>query len=178
MNGQRYPQQKLDLGEFPRQNTGEIKWLYGFGISDKIPPQTHSSPPAEVMASSKRSNKQEQPLLFHCWSSCARVEPSALRLNQYKCCALQPRTCLFRLSVIVSHRAVIGFNKQLHLSKKPLVRPAMHQWQDGWFPPPQQSIKTPAGEFRQITGKKEGLSWGQWEWGTWSREKPAECGVQ
>lgn len=137
VNGQRYPQQKPDLGEFPRQNTGEIKWLYGCGISDKIPPQTHSSPAAEVMASSKRGNKQEQPLLFHCWSSCARVEPSALWLNQYKCCALQPRTCLFRLPVIVSHRVVIGFNKQLHLSKKPSVWPVMHQWQHGWFPPPQ-----------------------------------------
>lgn len=105
MNGQRYPQQKPVLGEFPRQNTGEIKRLYGCGISDKIPPQTHSSPPAEVMASSKRGNKLEPPLLFHCWSSCARVEPSALRLNQYKRCALQPRTCLFRLSVKAPHRA-------------------------------------------------------------------------
>lgn len=106
MNGRRYPQQKPDKGDFPRQHTGELKCLYGCGISNKTtPPPTppspkHSLPPAPVMASSKRGNKQLQPLLFHWRSSCAQGEPSALRLNQYKRCALQPRTRVFRHPVI------------------------------------------------------------------------------
>lgn len=64
------------------------------------PSPKHSLPPAPVMASSKRGNKQLQPLLFHWRSSCAQGEPSALRLNQYKRCALQPRTRVFRHPVI------------------------------------------------------------------------------
>ena len=93
------PQQEPDEGEFPRKRRGELKWLYGCGISDKTPPpplKTHSFPAAEVMASSKWGNKREQPALFHWRSSCAQGEPSALRLNQYERCALQPRTHVSR----------------------------------------------------------------------------------
>lgn len=66
-------------------------------------PSMHTLPPApaKVMASSKGGNTQLQPLFFHWRSSSAQREPSALRLNQYNGCALQPRTCVFRHPVIV-----------------------------------------------------------------------------
>ncbi len=37
-----YPQQKTDSGELPGQHIGELKWLYGCGISDKIPHPRHT----------------------------------------------------------------------------------------------------------------------------------------
>lgn len=154
-NGRWYSKQEPDKGEFPRRHTGELKCLYGCGISNTTPTSLPPPAPAKVMASSKRGNKQLQSLPSHWRGSWAQGEPWALRLNQYKHYALQPRTHVFQQPVILQSFTPMGFNKQTHLWRKPLVWPTMRQWQDGWFPSPQQSIKTSIREFWQKTGERQ-----------------------
>lgn len=56
---------RTDKGGFPRRHTGELKCLYGCGISNTTPNTLPPPAPAKVMASSKRGNKQVQSLLSH-----------------------------------------------------------------------------------------------------------------
>lgn len=108
-------------------------------------------------------------------------EPSALRLNQYKCCALQPRNRIFRaptpsaIVVWVSYGAVMGFNKLTHLSEKPsgLINHAAVTGRAN-FNPLQQSIKTSMRELRRGNWRKRGGK----VLGCWSKKNPVECGAQ
>lgn len=133
-------------GRNPKTSTtGELKCLYSRGISSKTPrphpPLMHTLPPAptKVMASSKRGTKQLQPLLFHWRSSSAQREPSALRLNQYKCCALQLRTRIFRHPVIVeSFTQRIDGLQQTNTVFQEAHGPTNHASVTGWM------ISTPA----------------------------------
>lgn len=83
---QQYPRHKPDWRTLPSTAHRWVQKGFMAVVSVIRCPQRHTGFLwAEVMASSKRGNKQEQPLLFHWWwSSSARGKPLALRLNQYK----------------------------------------------------------------------------------------------
>lgn len=119
----------------------------------------YTLPPAQakVMASSERGNKQLQPLLFHWRSFCTQGEPSALRFNQYKSCALPPRTLVFRHPVILRcfTRWGTSTNKYTYPGS-PLSDHWLSQWQNGWFPPLWQSIKISISKLQLVTGEGRG----------------------